>query len=242
MQPTTEMLDRLRGCGAVLFDLDDTLINTTEAYGIALRGKLGDLGLPATEDALHHAFFIISHMRSYNIKDAFIALLRESGMNPDEAWRKSEGLCESFNQLMLGCLKPLHGATEFLSHLEDKALKLGLVTNGYSDWQRKKLLISGLNRFFPPEHIAVSGELPRYCEKPAQSIYRQILDRLSISHYRVAFVGDRATDILGANVAGMISIMVGTGRIPGYDKGFPLECPDLWVDNLTELQEIWSAL
>jgi HAD superfamily hydrolase (TIGR01549 family) len=181
-------------------------------------------------------------MRSYNIKDAFIALLRESGMLPDEAWRISEGLCGSFNELMLGCLKPLPGAVELLSFMKGKALKLGLVTNGYADWQRKKLIISGLERFFPPEHIAISGELPRYCEKPAQFIYRQILDRLSLSHYKVAFVGDRATDILGANVAGMISIMVGTGRVPGYDKGFPLECPDLWVGDLAELHSIWSTL
>lgn len=84
-----------------------------------------------------------------------------------------------------------------------KPYKLGLITNGWSDQQRKKLLKCGiLDRF---DSIVISSEVD--CAKPDTKIFQLACDQLKIKPSEAIFVGDvYDLDIAGAQSAGMQSI------------------------------------
>lgn len=84
--------------------------------------------------------------------------------------------------------------------------KLLLLTNGSPDLQREKL--AGVPQLMPYfDHIIISGEFGE--GKPAASIFKHALERLSIEPDHGIMVGDKlTTDILGANTIGMTSVWI----------------------------------
>lgn len=229
----------LRQCDATVFDLDDTLIGTLHAYTAAMPGMLSALGLPSAPEDVEEAFAMLGRLRTFRLEDLFFALLRSAGVDPFISRAKALAQMEPANEKILGQMHILPGALELLTELQDRGIRLALVSNGFSDWQRRKLVHCGLDKFFPADMQIVSGDLPRFSEKPSLGIFWECISRLGMEPYRMVFVGDRSTDVLGANIAGMISVMVTTGRLPHYDASCELECPHIRVADLVELREMW---
>ena len=229
----------LRECDAAVFDLDDTLIGTLYAYTAAMPGMLSALGLPNSPQDVEQAFAMLARLRTYRLEDLFFALLRSAGVDPQTARAKALAQMEPANDRILVHLHVLPGALELLTGLRNQGIKLALVSNGFSDWQRRKLVHCGMDGFFPTDLQIVSGDLPRFYEKPSLGIFWECISRMGMEPQRMAFVGDRSTDVLGANIAGMVSVMVATGRIPSYNESCELECPHIRVADLVELKRIW---
>lgn len=229
----------LRRCDAAVFDLDDTLIGTLHAYTASMPDLLAELGLPNRAGDVEQAFAMLARLRTYRLEDLFFALLRNAGVTPDMAREKALALMEPANELILSHMHVLPGALELLTELKGKGIRLALVTNGFSDWQRRKLVHSGLDRFFPEDLQIISGDLPRFSEKPSLGIFWECVSRLGMEPDRIAFIGDRTTDILGANMTGMISVLVATGRPSHAEATCELECPHIRVADLVELGKSW---
>ena len=104
-----------------------------------------------------------------------------------------------------------------------------MVTNGAATWQRAKLDLHDLERYF--DCIAIEGELG--FGKPDPRIFRHALDRLEVSPGAAWMVGDNLEfDIAGAQAVGMLSAWV------DFEGGGVLESsavrPDCVVRSLAE--------
>lgn len=105
---------------------------------------------------------------------------------------------------------PFDGAEEMLQQLSLK-YKLGIITNGPSYGQHKKLEKSGLLPYFNEEHIIVSGDYGFH--KPDARLFEIAGKTMKAELHECVFVGDIfSNDILGALRAGMKAVWIWNGR------------------------------
>lgn len=125
------------------------------------------------------------------------------------------------------------GAEEALTALGEK-YRLGMVTNGIPDVQRKKINATGLaNRF---DAIVVSGELA--IGKPEPAIYRHALQVMNATPEETIMVGDSfARDVVGAQAVGIRAVWISMGR-PQPDHAQPWRV----VQSLAELPAILAKM
>jgi putative hydrolase of the HAD superfamily len=110
----------------------------------------------------------------------------------------------------------LPGAGQTVRRLSGRH-RLGLLTNGPSDNQRRKLEQSGLATQF--ECVAISGEMG--VGKPDGAAFVAVLGRLGVAPSEAVMVGDSwHRDIEGALAAGIPSVWIAAGRpVPAAHAG-----------------------
>lgn len=211
MPPENERVRPLRewleghGIKAVLFDFDDTLVDTqglqdaqmqrAKAYIMDRLPHIDSKKLDeAVEKADHDAY--ISHSVSL---ERYIAMGRYIGEafpteNP-EPFQTAMG-----NMLASYGMTPqfLPGAKETVMTFREAIPKLGLVTHANKEWTAIKLKSRGLDTVF--DHVEIVDE---YGAKTAQS-WRNAIDRLGVKPEEVLVIGDNITgDIQAARGAGV---------------------------------------
>ena len=109
--------------------------------------------------------------------------------------------------------------------------RMGLLTNGVPDLQRRKIKGTGLGRFF--DEIIVSGEFG--IGKPDRKIFERMLSRFDVKPDSVLVVGDSLkSDVQGAHEVGMKAIWVNRSEEAPDDS----IVPDFTVNCLDQLNEI----
>lgn len=170
---------------AVLFDLDNTLIDRNQAFDRCLHDEFCD---PATRAALR-ALDAGGHSER-------LPLL--------EAWRRCGGRDLTVAQLGLEIalkIQPVPGLAATLQNVAQR-FAIGLVSNGGSRTQRAKLQRAGLDLVFSPDRIWISEEVG--FSKPDARLYALICHRLGTSAGDCLFVGDHELhDFAGPRLAGM---------------------------------------
>ena len=92
------------------------------------------------------------------------------------------------------------GAYELLSKLYDKGVKMAIISNGFKEVQYRKLMNSGISRFF--KAVIISEEVGFH--KPSPLIFKAALEALNAEKERTLMVGDDiANDIEGAQIFGI---------------------------------------
>ncbi|MDA0256815.1 MAG: HAD family hydrolase [Chloroflexi bacterium] len=233
---------RLDAVEVLLFDLDDTLVDTRDAWRAGFGEAVEPLleGLPALAaagslDELH------DRCRGYSAEEqrragdaewshewnrrAFHRLLGEHGgtaAQADAAWH-------SYREAWPRHLRPFEDALPTLERLAGRC-RLGLISNGLAADQRPKLDRFDLARFFPVVVISEEAGL----RKPDPAIFARALDGLGAAGQPAAYVGDNpAHDVAGAHAAGIAAIWL---RRPGAwhdDAGDAV--PDVELSSLAEL-------
>lgn len=127
---------------------------------------------------------------------------------------------------------PFPGAVDTLIALRKRGIRLGLISNGSSSFQRKKLWRFDLERFF--EVVLIEGELG--FGKPDPRIFRLALEQMRVSADKVWMVGDNLqADIAGAKRVGLFTVWndhAGSGL-----KKVSREAPDMVIRRLSDLVE-----
>ena len=102
----------------------------------------------------------------------------------------------------------LPDAREVLEELKTR-YKIGIITNGPSMGQKRKLQKAGLWDLFGEEHIIVSGDYP--FAKPDPRLFQEACRRLNVQPEHAVHVGDIfAKDVVGAYRAGMTPVWIWT--------------------------------
>ena len=222
---------------AVLFDLDDTLIDRATAYEetytefynlhpqISERGKLSDemkffwsLSLNGTTDA----------------QDAAHQLMKR--------WPELQLEPEEFENWFFNTLarkaKIINGVLELLNDLNQAQFPWAVVTNGTKP-QVRKLKHSGLEDIVP---FAIVSRLFG-ADKPDPRIYHEAVRRMKLSFKGIddiepsdiLFVGDNPyTDITGAVAVGMQTAWVRVSE--QYPDDAP--APDIQIESVVELRTL----
>ncbi|KAJ1627991.1 HAD-like domain-containing protein [Pavlovales sp. CCMP2436] len=239
-----------RRCNAVLFDLDDTLVPTSQidAEAIAGASALGAkrLGLGPQEAA--------------GMAAAFVVLL---GAKPFPPAGSAESIAVWRTRLWARALAPRGGGEPFAGEVHDSwssarlakfvlapdvramvqrlqadGYRTGVVTNGHAEVQRAKAGACDLRGLFG-ERVVVSGEQPE-C-KPARSIFETSLALIGARADETVMVGDRLdTDIQGGINAELLATVWVRGDAPDPHEGAPR--PTVTVGSVLELERYLERL
>ena len=202
---------------AVFFDLDGTLCDSDTAWSIAQREMFQLLRqqYPAiSEEALTEAWKTV-HQELFKQLDAgkcamadvrdsrFECLFKELDLPID---RVMEELSDFFCSRYLTSLR-LYDDVTVLEKLH--TYHVGIITNGahdeHTDSQLSKVRHLGLSERI--QSLTISGEIG--VRKPKVEIFKVACERAGVSPKAALFVGDTVeNDIVGANRAGMTSILI----------------------------------
>jgi len=212
---------------AVLFDLDDTLLDHTGASTAALREWIPTFGVAAQD------------------VDTFVALWSELDLRHWPAWRSGE---ISFDEQKRRRARDFMAALEYPAADDDLdaifagysaayerhwvafadaapallsaaslGLRTGVLTNGDQDRQTAKLTATGLIATSGP--VFASSSLPR--GKPYPEAYEEACRRLGVAPHETLMVGDNhELDVVAARSAGLSAVHLDrTSTLPaGVDR------------------------
>jgi putative hydrolase of the HAD superfamily len=185
---------------AILFDLDDTLIddssNIESAWLEAVAGEADDLdGLSP-----HEVVAVVHEVRTWYWSDPERHRAGRADLRATSAYILTEALARlgnhnsalpprianRYRDLREAARSLLPGAIETLEHVREVGIATALLTNGDSAGQRAKIEQFGLARHF--DFICIEGEFG--CGKPDERVYRAALDALSARPETTWMVGD----------------------------------------------------
>lgn len=182
---------------AVLFDLDDTLHDRAAAipmFVVSQACRLLEMQVP---DAVRFAErFVELEERGRVWKDR---VYKELGREFPQARHADERLLDDYMRSFPKVCRLRQGAAELLRQLRDRAVKLGIVTNGRSDMQLAVVSALGLGDLVDTVVISESIGL----RKPDPRIFYNALTQIGVEAQSSVFVGDDLrSDVEGALSAG----------------------------------------
>ena len=241
---------------AVLFDLDDTLLDwSAHATGWAdvvgshmqyVHRYLESEGhiLPDLDTFLQYYLDILVHSWNRAKKDwsgvSFENVLRDcfTACKVDIKQIDMTAVMHAYNWQPTPGVNLYDDTIVVLETLQQQGYKLGLVTNSMMPmWMRDiELKAYDIIRFFDAR--VTSGDTGYM--KPHPEIYQRALALLDTKPATAVFVGDRpANDIAGANQIGMISILMKPDHLDYDNEGIQ---PDYTIHSLSELLPILEML
>jgi putative hydrolase of the HAD superfamily len=220
---------------AVLFDLDDTLIDVTKSRQERAQRALTRLRSEGVKVGWGTFWNSINDLDEGGFyRRGMGRAIEDLGLHETPLGNECVGLwsfkgAEDLLTLSVGCADTLE--------LLKPRYRLGVVTNGPMDTQRHKLEHAGLQDYF--ELFLPSGEVGVH--KPDPQILQIALRRLGLRPYEAVFVGDHLDlDVICAHRAGMRGILYNPGlRRPRH----PSIEPDAMIrsfDELAGVLEKWA--
>jgi HAD superfamily hydrolase (TIGR01549 family) len=216
---------------AIIFDLDDTLIQTHNASNSTWR-------------ELENTFAIELRVDEPRFRDAIERARKTLWADPDlhREWRHRMGeapaeilrmaaaelgitlpetIGDRFNNRYVRMFfRGLHAfpqAHEVIGDLRTRGVKLGMITNGGAGWQRRKLVESKFGELF--DVIFVEGEFG--VGKPDPAIFEAALSALGTAPEHTWMIGDRLDwDVAGAQAVGIKGVW-----FDFLHKGLPDDAP-----------------
>lgn len=207
----------MQSFAAVLFDLDDTLHDDSLAYVTAAEAVAADLSREHRLDgaALVRAYVaeaqafwaalgpdVFGHPLAEIRAGMWRRALAHVGISSDALARECAA---AYDRHRRGALSLWPGVRELFAQLRASDLRLGLITNGFSETHRPKLDALGLADTFDAVLIADEVRLL----KPDPRIFTLAAQRLGVAAERCAMVGDRyERDVAGGMAAGMFTVWI----------------------------------
>ncbi|QUG42055.1 HAD family hydrolase [Psychrobacillus sp. INOP01] len=187
---------------AVLFDLDGTLLNRDESLKIFVDKqyeRLFDLIGHIPKDA-YIARFIQLDSRGYVWKDKVYQQLVEEFGFTKITWEK---LLENYLNEFKHCCVPFDNLLVMLEELKNRNMLIGMITNGYGQFQLDNIQALGIEGYFQTILISEWEDV----KKPDPQIFLRAADKLGVLPSECVFIGDHpANDVQGAANVGMIGM------------------------------------
>jgi putative hydrolase of the HAD superfamily len=187
---------------AILFDLDDTLIDrraTMPKYAEKFLADFADALPELTVDEVEKAI-VEADGGGYRGRDKFHDLQEALPWTKRQA---VETLIEHWNTEFPRVVQPMAGLFTLLNQLSVRGYKLGLITNGTSERQNAKLDLLGIRDYF--DVTLISAEVGY--EKPDPLIFLLALEALGVEAEEAIYVGDHPrNDVEGADFAGITPV------------------------------------
>ena len=228
----------------VLFDLDDTLHDDSDAYRRAARTVAEEVAdLHRVDPAeLHRAY--VEGAQAYwssltveqmlaGIESARVRLWHDALMRFGIDDRALADRCtERYANYRAELLALFPGALELLETLRQRGCKLGIVTNGFVSTHTRKLDVLGLRPLV--DGVFLADEMGMV--KPDPGCFTHACRVLGSDPARTAMVGDRwDRDIVGAQAAGLFTVLVDVHRLPLPPGGTPA---DAVVESIADVLEV----
>ncbi|WP_078546866.1 HAD family hydrolase [Litchfieldia alkalitelluris] len=187
---------------AVIFDLDGTLLNRDESLKLFINLQydrlINQLGHMPKEKYVSR--FIELDRRGYVWKDKVYTQLADEfniiALSPEDLL--SDYIAEFKN-----CCVPFSGLFKMLSELKSENLFLGMITNGYGQFQMDNIETLNIKKYF--DTILISEW--EGTKKPDAIIFNRALERLGVTAHESIYIGDHPeNDVKAAQSVGMKAI------------------------------------
>lgn len=186
-----------------LFDLDDSLIDTSNSYLTAYQKtftKIISKKIPFSEiHSLCRLFGsgdpkkIFSTLLQLYYQKKTYSLIEIEKMFWDSFWEKIQLFPDVKNYLEL---------------LQKKKKKMAIVSNGNAAIQKKKIKKVGLDAFFSAERLYLSSTFGKKNEKPSPFMIKKAMEKERVSPSQTVFFGDADRDILAGKLAGITTVHI----------------------------------
>jgi putative hydrolase of the HAD superfamily len=231
---------------AVLFDLDDTLLEYSAhvaahwaaACGVAATADVDPVALAAAVED-RRAWFWSDEVRHRthrtDMLDAWTRIAAAALVQidrPDDAL--AARIAADFASRRRAAMVLYPDARACLAAVRAAGLRLGLVTNGDARLQREKTARFDLAACF--DAIVVEGEFG--CGKPDPRVYRHVLERLDVAPGAAMMIGDH----LGWDVEGAQRVGIAGVWIDRLGRGVPATSmvrPCAVVHGLDDVASVW---
>lgn len=121
-----------------------------------------------------------------------------------------EELADAFTTLREEMVQPFPGSLETLQTLQERGSRMGLITNGRSEFQRAKIRRFELEQYF--DFILIEGEFG--AGKPDKRVFEYGLERFGASPSQVWMIGDDLEfDLRPAQELGMDTVWVNYAKV-----------------------------
>lgn len=210
----------------IFFDLDHTLWDFETNSKVTLLTIFKQQFPDATEEAVQHFYLCYfkhnkhlwdlyhqhliekEELRTRRFRDTF----DELGISEDPEFWSAEYLQEMPHQNRL-----FPGVERTLEYLSAK-YTLSLITNGFKEVQRRKVMLSGLSPYF--QDIFISEEIG--FQKPHPQIFTHALDKSGIKAFEAVMVGDHFdADVKGAQQSGIKAFWFNPDALPTPNPNVP---------------------
>jgi len=208
----------------IIFDLDGTLIDSSEGIVEAFNHALQEFGLPAV------AAEKITPMIGFPVESMFQQVTTEAIAELKNAFRTKA------METVVKASRPLFGAEKVITSLFDRGFKLSIATTkirAHLDGILEKL---GWDEYF----ATVVGGDEVSAVKPHPEQFEFLMKKSNCDKNSAVVVGDTINDILAARAAGLTEIAV---RSP-YGNSIQVQQlkPRYFLEEIDELPEVISRL
>lgn len=205
---------------AVVFDMFETLVTLFEGRTYFGENIAGDVGVdPKQFRKEWHDIEVDRSIGKYTIKDGLeIVLKKLDAFSEDKvnlaAQKRIDALGDTFSAIP-------EESIQMLIDLKSKGMKLGLMTNTFSD-ERDIIIKSPLYPFFDVPLISYEVGV---C-KPAPEMYQKMIDLLGVKADEILYVGDGGSrELYAAREAGMHPVQCTWFHDRAFEPHIP--CPIL---------------
>lgn len=196
---------------AILFDLDNTLIDFTAMKRASCEAAVSAMvgaGLPLAKNKAFEELYALYGVHGIEDSKIFQKFLKKFLGKVD--YRILGKGISAYRKAQVGFLEPYPGVRSTLVKLKEKGLALGIVTDAprLKAWVR--LSEMNLEDFF--DVVLTLGDTKKL--KPHKQPFQKAAKDLKLSPAEILFVGDNpARDIVGAKSAGMKTALAKYGQV-----------------------------
>jgi len=182
----------------VIFDMDGTLVDSSQTLINAINYVRSKLSLPAMDGKKIMDGILNPHS---NMPREFYGIDKIEPIH--EEWFKEYYSANHDRELKL-----FDGVEEMLKKLKENGIKIALATNAYRDSTMQALSHLKIDKYF--NDIVCFDEVEN--GKPAPDMLHLLLERNSVSNRDALFVGDSSRDSLAAKAADIDYLQVAFGQ------------------------------
>jgi HAD superfamily hydrolase (TIGR01509 family) len=217
--PATPPGRALAGVRAVVFDLDDTLINWRQAEAGAItdlaREKFAPAGIAEATVHATYAEVMAFNIASFRATGRWWYIGERLGLLSERLGTQEtllgDALAAHFRERVVRHLGFLPGALDALAAARRAGARTALLTNGPGHVQRPKVEQFGLAAHV--DFVGITGEIGHW--KPSPEAFLHVLARLGVAPHEAAMVGDSLDfDIEPARRLGMRTVWVDPAAAP----------------------------
>ncbi|MDG0791166.1 HAD family hydrolase [Cohnella ginsengisoli] len=221
---------------AILFDLDETLTDRSKSlmkYSNAFMERFNYYLMDVTSEHVYRLLKAADGNGYRSRDEVFAQLVQELPWStlPPETSQMNEHWSLTFPL----CSEPTFGMYELLDDLKSRGIILGIVTNGGTISQNKKIDSLGIRDYF--ETIIISETVKM--KKPDAGIFNLGLKESNVDASETWYIGDHPTnDILGSSNAGLTPVWI-RGIHPWVDGNRE---PKYQIDSINQVLSLIQAV
>ena len=186
----------------IIFDLDDTLYNERTYVFAAFRNVAEYIGEKYKLDSEKIYERIIGIFYEFGRGKIFNLICEEYQIDED-----IKVLVDIYRDTYPDGIELYEDAKKFIEYAKNKGYKLGIITDGMSKVQWKKIKALGLEDII--DKIVVSDDLGKENWKPSFVPYNEILTYFDIEAKEAVYIGDNPNkDFVGAKKLGLQTVRI----------------------------------